>query len=1131
MSKKSGKHDDIMPALQKNKDLILSLLKGAPAGLLVSEVLAGLRNRAVQICYVELEDWLHDQKEVELAEGGRFRLTYSTPLPQLKKRRVIPELGESLSDTDATAALPRLIDYYINCIREEGKKVYSYRGNQGGSFITLDGEMLSGGQRFVAVSREKEAAFLKNTSQRAVFYGYPLYLEWIESRDGEFCDYKVTPVFIIRMDSQEEPTRAIFQPATGQVRLNPELLAKLKWRDRSHFERVLGAPDEQYSCFAERVALAVTELSELGVIGNLDPATIARAQNLATLEEKKPGLYNVCGLFATGADPYNQRLLKELSEIRDFPAARVNQTSLAALLRTKTVNASGRIDPSEDFCAFPGIGKDLLNAVQSTAVKESFNYPISVVTGPPGSGKSEVVSALIITAVLNGMSVLFASRNNKAVEVVKTRLDELSQRRYGLMRVGGQYDKDSLDILDKLEALPIKEGSMSFNQLWRVCLDLIDDQIAKEREVKEWANLIDRQGVVTEAFETLRRKYMRGISDTEEKLGLVNLDPVIDAYKVLNPISAASRRGAKVRAWLKFRLGAKKGRVLLSALKEELDHAGLNVPCDWPANVKEVGEVSRDLGLVVDLLDTYAETQALNEIIAKKTPLDEVLMQAADARTKLSEQVPRLLAAKVKENASGGDATDASDDALARFRENLKKLTKSNLLLEERESREAIQAQGFGDVLNRLPAWAVTNLSVGGRIPLDTGIFDLVIIDEASQCDIASSLPLLVRSKRAVVIGDPLQLSQISNISKVAEQQFLVEHDLNHDAFDHLTYSQKSIYDAARHVTPRESYSFLSNHYRCSEDIIQFANSAHWYDETLEVFTNERTLERPEWWKKGIIWNDVESRYSGGGKYLLREEIDRAVELVKELEKRNYEGTVGVVCPFRDMTDRIRDAVCAGDISKHFLDGANFEAQTAHGFQGDARDVIIYVMGVHPDMPRGKKWFISDENSNLFNVALSRAKASFVVVGSRRAAAAVQHNNAPISYLKDFVSYVDSLEAGEETPQPDNADPVFAPEQIWEEKFYCGALKPAGLDVYSQHKVGPYKLDFALFHGDRKLDIEVDGERWHKDAAGNRLEKDIDRNIYVKSQGWDVMRFWVYELKEDMEKCLKKIENWMNSNS
>ena len=48
--------------------------------------------------------------------------------------------------------------------------------------------------------------------------------------------------------------------------------------------------------------------------------------------------------------------------------------------------------------------------------------------------------------------------------------------------------------------------------------------------------------------------------------------------------------------------------------------------------------------------------------------------------------------------------------------------------------------------------WAVTSLSARGRVPFEPGYFDLVVIDEASQCDIASALPLLYRAKRSVII-------------------------------------------------------------------------------------------------------------------------------------------------------------------------------------------------------------------------------------------------------------------------------------------------------------------------------------------------------------------------------------------
>ncbi|WP_225994960.1 AAA domain-containing protein [Streptomyces arboris] len=60
--------------------------------------------------------------------------------------------------------------------------------------------------------------------------------------------------------------------------------------------------------------------------------------------------------------------------------------------------------------------------------------------------------------------------------------------------------------------------------------------------------------------------------------------------------------------------------------------------------------------------------------------------------------------------------------------------------------------------------WAVTSLSAR-RFPLGAALFDLVVVDEASQCAIPHVLPLLFRARRALVIGDPMQLTHITKTS------------------------------------------------------------------------------------------------------------------------------------------------------------------------------------------------------------------------------------------------------------------------------------------------------------------------------------------------------------------------------
>ena len=65
----------------------------------------------------------------------------------------------------------------------------------------------------------------------------------------------------------------------------------------------------------------------------------------------------------------------------------------------------------------------------------------------------------------------------------------------------------------------------------------------------------------------------------------------------------------------------------------------------------------------------------------------------------------------------------------------------------------------------------------------------------------------------------------------------------------------------------------------------------------------------------------------------------------------------------------------------------------------------------------------------------------------------------------------------------------------------------------------------ALFGlGDIKIDLEVDGRRWHTDIDGNRKVSDIWRDHQLKSMGWKVIRFWVDELDKDMERCIGLIE-------
>ena len=86
------------------------------------------------------------------------------------------------------------------------------------------------------------------------------------------------------------------------------------------------------------------------------------------------------------------------------------------------------------------------------------------------------------------------------------------------------------------------------------------------------------------------------------------------------------------------------------------------------------------------------------------------------------------------------------------------------------------------------------------------------------------------------------------------------------------------------------------------------------------------------------------------------------------------------------------------------------------------------------------------------------------------------------------------------------------------------AMQSRGMQPIQQYPVGRRYLDFALDPGGIKLDVEVDGVRWHTDASGNRKIADRLRDQEMRARGWKVLRFWVHQLADDMEACLDSIE-------
>ena len=164
-------------------------------------------------------------------------------------------------------------------------------------------------------------------------------------------------------------------------------------------------------------------------------------------------------------------------------------------------------------------------------------------------------------------------------------------------------------------------------------------------------------------------------------------------------------------------------------------------------------------------------------------------------------------------------------------------------------------------------------------------------------------------------------------------------------------------------------------------------------------------------------------------------------------------------------------------------------------------------------MPSGAEWFIR-ETGNLFNVAITRPRVAPM------SSEILRHVWRQVSRtLKDSPSSATRRLRGK---KPQTIHPGFVDGPTighWERPFY-EALQAAGLKPMHQYAEGQYRLDFAFVAENTKLNVEVDGALYHREWDGSRSRNDLMRDHRLIGMGWKVKRFWVYQLRDNMDQCV-----------
>ena len=397
----------------------------------------------------------------------------------------------------------------------------------------------------------------------------------------------------------------------------------------------------------------------------------------------------------------------------------------------------------------------------------------------------------------------------------------------------------------------------------------------------------------------------------------------------------------------------------------------------------------------------------------------------------------------------------------------------------------AAARQTLGRARNAVPVWIMPLARVAETFDPRTTRFDVVIVDEASQCDVMGLLPLYL-AERAVVVGDHEQVSPLAVGQEIAKIEHLIGQHLAGIPNNTLYDGKLSLYDLSR-----QSFGGLIRlleHFRCVPEIISFSNALSYRGEIKPLRDPTTTSLVPS----------VISYCVSGIRSLAKTNIEEARSIAAlvqgAMEQPEYSGkTFGAVSLLGE-EQAIEIERLVREISPaHQLAAAKFLCGTAAQFQGDERDVIFISM---VDSPEEGPLRMRQEDlyRQRFNVAASRAKDQLWVVNSLDARRDLQ----PGDLRRRLIEHAENPTAllKEELDKEKRTESEF-------ERLVLKRLLAVGFQVKPQWVVGHYRIDLVVESSDGRLAVECDGDRFH---TVENVADDMARQAVLERVGWKFVR-------------------------
>ncbi|MBI2611749.1 DUF559 domain-containing protein [Candidatus Gottesmanbacteria bacterium] len=428
----------------------------------------------------------------------------------------------------------------------------------------------------------------------------------------------------------------------------------------------------------------------------------------------------------------------------------------------------------------------------------------------------------------------------------------------------------------------------------------------------------------------------------------------------------------------------------------------------------------------------------------------------------------------------------------------------------------------FNAILDLIPIWIMELDDASRIIPLEVGIFDYVILDEASQCNVAYTLPVMYRAKKILFVGDSEQMrdSTIMFKSNRVFDELARRYQIPEERQIKATgTSVQSVLDIGykRGFMDRP----LRYHYRSPAELIGFSNKYFYKPKGKELIPVNNNYLSYKDTNRIMFVHEVKSNWKEEFSDNINvAEANRILKLFKELRSdiRYRDKSIGILTFFNAQAAFIRDLF---EKEGYKEEEDNYKISIIEGIQGDEKDIVFYSFVIRSIEQKNKYVPLtgeggdlrSDINKGRVNVAFSRAKLQVHCFVS------LPPNEMPERiWLKKYLEYIHDNGAVEFY-----SDDLKTFDSYFEEEFYALLRKnlKRGHKIQNQVRSCGFKIDFVVsnLNSGKRLAIECDGPCHFKDeldeSYGIYVGSDEERQAVLEAAGWKFCRIkysdWIDE--------------------